>query len=224
MHLVIGNKLYSSWSLRPWLLMKVLGIAFSETVIPLSQPDSKANILQHSPSGKVPLLIDGEIRVWESTAIIEYLAERFPSAGVWPQERKARAHARASSSEMHAGFAALRQTCPMHLGARFKPRPLPPEVAANVDRIEALWREARTRFGSGGPFLYGAFSAADAMYAPVVTRFDTYQVEVADDTKAYMSRILQLPAFKEWRTAALAEPWRLPEQERGWDVQDRFTP
>lgn len=219
MHLIIGNKLYSSWSLRPWILMKALGVQFRETVIPLSQPDTKANILQHSPSGKVPLLIDGSIQVWESLAIAEYLAEKFPNGGIWPEAPAARAHARAAASEMHAGFQALRQSCPMNLGRQFKPRAAwPVDVQDNVQRIETLWAEARTFAGKSGPFLYGAFSAADAMYAPVVTRLDTYQVRVKPETRDYMTAVLHHPAFVEWRLAALQEPWFLPAYEQGHEI------
>lgn len=219
MHLIIGNKLYSSWSLRPWLLMKALGVQFKETVIPLHEPDTKKNILVHSPSGKVPLLIDGPIRVWESLAIAEYLADKLPNAGVWPEDVAARAHARAASSEMHAGFQALRQACPMNLGRQFKPRATwSPEVVDNVARIEALWAEARRQFGKGGSFLYGAFSAADAMYAPVVTRLDSYQIKVKPETRLYMDAILHHPAFVEWRIAALKETWFLPHYEQGHEV------
>lgn len=222
MHLIIGNKLYSSWSLRPWILMKALNLPFTETVIPLSQPDTKKNILEHSPSGKVPLLIDGEVRVWESLAIMEYLAEKHPGAGVWPKDQRARAHARAASSEMHAGFQALRQTCPMNLGRKFAPQALSVDAKDNVARIEALWGEARATFGTGGPFLYGAFSAADAMFAPVVTRLDTYQIPVAAGTRAYLTAMLQHPAFVAWRLAALKEPWHLPSLEQGKTVVESY--
>jgi glutathione S-transferase len=223
MHLIIGNKLYSSWSMRPWLLMKVAGLAFTETVIPLSQPDTRKNILAHSPSGKVPLLIDGRVRVWESLAIAEYLADKFPAAAIWPSDPAVRAHARAAASEMHAGFQALRQACPMNLGRRFKPRTdWSVDVRDAVARIEELWAEARSQFGAGGPFLYGAFSAADAMYAPIVTRLDTYQIEVSPPTQAYMSAILHLPAFVDWRLSALKEPWHLPHYEVGHEIEQSY--
>jgi glutathione S-transferase len=223
MHLIIGNKLYSSWSLRPWLLMKAVGVQFKETVIPLHQPDTKKNILQHAPSGKVPLLIDGNIRVWESLAIMEYLADKLPNAGVWPDDAAARAHARSASNEMHAGFQALRQACPMNLGRKFKPRASwSPDVNDNVERLEALWSEARQQFGKGGPYLYGAFSAADAMYAPVVTRLDTYQLKVKPDTRRYMDAVLHHPAFVEWRLAALKEAWFLPHYEQGHEVETSY--
>lgn len=219
MLLVVANKLYSSWSLRPWILMCELGIPFDEEVIPLRRADTKARILARSGAGKCPVLIDGDVTVWESLAIIEYVAEKFPAKAVWPADAKARAHARAASNEMHAGFQPLRAACPMNLGKRFAPRDFGPDVAASVARIEELWRDARSRFGSktGGPFLYGPFTAADAMFAPVVTRLDTYQIAVASDTRAYMDAILATAAFREWKAGALAEPrdWDIPEYEEG---------
>jgi glutathione S-transferase len=204
--LVIANKLYSSWSLRPWLLLKQLGIAFDEIVIPLDQPTTKAEILKRSPAGKVPILIDGDVTVWESLAIVEYVGDAY-GAAVWPADRKARALARAVASEMHAGFQALRSACPMNLGKKFAHRDRGAEVDRDVARVTQIWRDARARFGQGGPFLFGAFSAADAMYAPVVTRLDTYSIPVDPDTRAYMDTILQLPAFRDWRAAALREAW-----------------
>ncbi len=222
MHLTIANKLYSSWSLRPWLVLKAFGIPFEETVIPMYQPESKARMLAVSPTGKVPLLTDGAIRVWESLAIIEYIAEKFPQTAIWPMDVEARAHARSAANEMHAGFQALRQACPMNLAKRFAKKNRGPEVAANVARLQALWKEARTAFGSGGPFLYGGFSAADAMFAPVVTRLDTYQVDVDADTRAYMDAVLSHPAFIAWREAALEEPWHLPHYEEGETAVEIF--
>lgn len=222
MHLYLGNKLYSSWSLRPWMLMTALGIPFKETVIPLYHPDSKARMLDVSPGGKVPVLVDADVTVWETLAIIEYLHERFPDKGVWPKDATARAHARAISNEMHAGFQALRTMCPMNLGKRFAPRELSSDVADNVRRIEGMWSDARRRFGGGGSFLYGAFSAADALYAPVVTRLDTYQVRVAPATRRYMDDVLSHPAFVQWRSEALAEPWSIPHYEEGWTAVEVF--
>jgi glutathione S-transferase len=204
--LVLANKLYSSWSLRPWLLLRQLGIAFDEIVIPLDQPDTRERILAHSPAGKVPILIDGDVTVWESLAIMEHAAEAY-GAPVWPQNRSARAMARSVAAEMHAGFTALRGACPMNLGKKFAHRDRGAEVDRDVARVTQIWRDARARFGQGGPFLFGAFSAADAMYAPVVTRLDTYSIPVDPDTRAYMDTILQLPAFREWRAAALREAW-----------------
>ncbi len=217
MHLVVANKLHSSWSLRPWILLRALGIPFTDETIPMYQPDSKARMLAKGPTGKCPVLINGGVTVWESLAIIEYVAEKFPDKGVWPSDPVARAHARSAANEMHAGFQPLRQKCPMNLRARFAVKDRGPEVAESVARIEELWREARTRFGmkAGGPFLYGAFSAADAMFAPVVTRLDTYQLPVAADTRAYMDAVLAHPAFIAWRTDALAEP-------AAWNVYDKY--
>jgi glutathione S-transferase len=211
--LFIANKLYSSWSLRPWLLLKQAGIAFDEVLIPLGQPDTRERILQHSPAGRVPVLRDGDVTVWDSLAIAEYAAERWPEARIWPKDRRARALARSISAEMHSGFQALRSACPMNLGKRFGAKDRGDAVAKDVARIETMWRDARARFGGDGPFLFGAFSAADAMYAPVVTRFDTYSLPVAPDTRAYMDAILSLPAFGEWRAAALQEPWTYGEDE-----------
>lgn len=210
--LLIGNKCYSSWSLRPWLLMKELGVPFDEVLIPLDTPETKASILRHSPAGRLPVLVDGDLSVWDSLSIFEYVADRF-GAAVWPQDRAARALARSISAEMHSGFQALRAACPMNLGKKFGARDRGEAVAADVARIAALWRDARSRHGAGGPFLFGAFSGADAMYAPVVTRFDTYSIPVDEDTRAYMDAILSLPSFREWRAAGLQESWVLDHDE-----------
>ncbi len=225
----IANKLYSSWSLRPWILMTALGIPFEEHVIPMYFPDSKARMLDVSPAGKMPVLVvpgaragDGDVTVWESLAIIEYLHECFPEKGIWPKDAKARAHARVVSNEMHAGFQALRNACPMNLGKRFQPKELGSDVADNVRRLEGMWSDCRRRFSGGGDFLFGAFSAADAMYAPVVTRLDTYQIPVATETRQYMNRVLGHPAFIKWRTEALAEPWTVPHYEEGWTAGEVF--
>ena len=222
MKLIIANKLYSSWSLRPWMLMTALGIPFEETVIPMYFPDSKARMLDVSPTGKMPCLVDGDVTIWESLAIMEYLHERFRDKGVWPADAKARAHARAVANEMHAGFQALRNACPMNLGKRFAPRDLGSDVADNVRRLESLWADARRRFGAGGAFLYGNFGAADAMYAPVVTRLDTYQIPVSSGTRHYMDAVLAHPAFVQWREAALAEPWTIDHYEEGWTAVETF--
>lgn len=222
MKLYVANKLYSSWSLRPWMLMSALGIPFEETVIPMYFPDSKARMLDVSPTGKMPCLVDCDIAIWESLAIMEYLHERFPDKGVWPNDVKARAHARAAANEMHAGFQALRGACPMNLGKRFAPRDLGSDVADNVRRLEGLWSHARVKFGAGGPFLYGRFSATDAMFAPVVTRLDTYQVQVTSETRRYMDAVLAHPAFVQWREAALIEPWVIDHYEDGWTAVETF--
>jgi len=225
MHLVIANKLYSSWSLRPWMVMHAFGIPFDETVIPLRQPDTRSRILRHSPTGKVPVLIDGDAVVWESLAIISYLADRFPDKPMWPKGHAALAHAKAISMEMHAGFQALRQLCPMNLGKRFAAPAMTAELASNLERIEEVWRDARKRFaGSGGPFLFGAFTAADAMYAPVVTRLDTYNLPVAPDTRTYMDAILAHPSFLAWKADAFREPWRIPDYETGHAVTEVLAP
>ena len=214
--LIIGNKNYSSWSFRPWIAMKVAGIAFEEEVVSLNAKDFKQRVRGISGTGKVPALADGGIRVWESLAILEYLAERFPAARLWSADPAARALARAISSEMHAGFVPLRRHLPMNMWRPVVRRDLPPEVAANVARIDAIWTDCRTRYGGDGAFLFGAFGAADAMYAPVVSRFHTYAVEVGAVARAYMEAVMALPALREWHTAALAEPWVLPEDEVDW--------
>jgi glutathione S-transferase len=173
-------------------------------------------VRKYSPAGKVPILVDGDVRVWESTAILEYLAEKFPQAGFWPATPQARAHARAIVAEMHAGFLALRRECPMNLWRPVMARALTLDAQTNVERIDAMWAECRARFGQGGPFLFGAFGAADAMYAPVVSRFHTYAVEVGAAAQGYMQAVMALPAWTEWRSAALREPWVLPADELDW--------
>jgi len=216
--LVLGNKNYSSWSFRPWIAMRTAAIPFEEVVIPLYEPGSKERILAFSPAGKVPVLIDGDVRVWESLAIMDYLAEQFPQKELWPRDPAARAHARAIAAEMHAGFAPLRRHCPMNMWRPVKARELPPDVAANVKRIEAIFSECRKRFGQGGSFLFGAFGAADAMYAPVVSRFHTYGIAVGPVAEAYKQAIMALPAWAEWRAAALKEPWIMANTEVDWPV------
>jgi glutathione S-transferase len=216
--LVIGNKNYSSWSFRPWIALRAAGIPFEEVVIPLYEPGSKERILSYSPGGKVPVLIDGDVRVWESLAIMDYLAERFPQSELWPKDAAARAHARAIAAEMHAGFVPLRRHCPMNMWRPVKARELSPEVAADVRRIDAIFTECRERFGQGGPFLFGAFGAADAMYAPVVSRFHTYGIAVGPAVEAYKQAMMALPAWIEWRAAALKEPWIMANAEVDWPV------
>lgn len=220
--LVIANKLYSSWSMRPWLVMRAFGVPFDELVIPLRRPETKDLIARVSPSGKVPVLIDGDALVWESLAIIEYLSEKFPQAAIWPHDVFARAQARSIAHEMHGGFMPVRQALPMNLGKRFRTPDLSEDVQTSIRRIEQLWRETRAEFAGRGDYLLGAFTAADAMYAPVVTRFDTYQVPVARDTRAYMDAVLAHPAFLEWKKAALAEPWTVPDYEAGLVAVETF--
>jgi glutathione S-transferase len=216
--LVLGNKNYSSWSFRPWIALRVAGIPFEEVVIPLYEPGSKEQILKYSPAGKVPVLIDGEVRVWESLAILDYVAERCPQARLWPADTAARAHARAIAAEMHSGFAPLRRHCPMNMWRPAQPRDLPQDVAADVRRIDAIFTECRERFGQGGPFLFGAFGAADAMYAPVVSRLNTYAIAVGAATEGYKKAMMALPDWAEWRAAALTEPWIMPNAEVDWPV------
>jgi glutathione S-transferase len=214
MKLIIGNKNYSSWSFRPWIAMKTAGIAFDEQVISLNDPNFKQTVLATSRNGKVPGLDDDGVQVWESLAILEYLADNFPQAGLWPSDPRARAHARAIAAEMHAGFPALRRECPMNFWRPVKRRDLSPEATADVARIDAIWADCLVRFG--GPFLFGTFGAADAMYAPVVSRVHTYAVEVGAPSRAYMAAVMGLPAWREWAEAALKEPWVLPEDEPDW--------
>jgi glutathione S-transferase len=214
LHLIIGNKNYSSWSFRPWIAMKAAGIAFEETVVSLEAKDFKERILALSGAGKVPVLLDGDVRVWESLAILEYLAEKFPAAKLWPDTAPARAHARAVASEMHAGFVPLRRQLPMNMWRPVAARALDAEAAANVARIDEIFSACLKE--SGGPFLFGAFGAADAMFAPVVSRFHTYRVGVSAAARGYMNAVMALPAWREWRTAALREPWVLPHDEVDW--------
>jgi glutathione S-transferase len=214
MLLIIGNKNYSSWSFRPWIAMKATGIAFEERVISLNDPEFKQAIAAVSKNGKVPAIDDAGVHVWESLAILEYLAEKFPQAGLWPGDPSARAHARAIAAEMHGGFAALRGECPMNFWRPVKQRDLSAEARADAARIDAMWSECRARYG--GPFLFGPFGAADAMYAPVVSRFHTYAVEVEEGSRAYMNAVMALPAWREWKEAAVKEPWILPFDEPDW--------
>jgi glutathione S-transferase len=216
LRLVIGNKNYSSWSLRPWIAMTVAGIPFEEEVVPLHTPEFKQRVGALSPTGKVPVLIDGEVRIWESLAILEYLNERFPRLGLWPADAQARAHARTIAHEMHAGFQPLRRACPMNLWRPVTAPALAADVQANIVRIDAMWSDCRARFGAGGPFLFGAFGAADAMYAPVVSRFHTYGVTVSAPARAYMDAVRSLPAWRAWHDEAVREPWVLSHDEPDW--------
>lgn len=214
--LAIANKTYSSWSLRGWLALKLTGADFEEIVIPLREPGTRAAILKYSPSAKVPALADGDVSVWESLAIIEYLAEKFPQAPMWPNEAAARAHARAIAAEMHGGMIPLRRTLPMNLRRKIPCPVLNDAARDDINRVQAIWREARRRFAGAmgkGPFLFGGFSAADAMYAPVASRFDTYGVALEDHAQAYVSEIMAHPLMREWIEGARKEPWIIPEFE-----------
>jgi glutathione S-transferase len=208
--LVIGNKAWSSWSLRPWLAMQRIKLPFEEINIRLRRPDSKAELLKHSPSGLVPTLFDGDLAIWDTLSILEYLAEQHPEAQLWPADRIARATARSVSAEMHSGFMALRHHCSMDLFARVPLASLPAQTEGDIRRIVALWQDCRARFGREGPFLFSRFSAAGAMYAPVASRLRTYVPDLApygDDgtAQAYVDTIFAMPEMDLWAEGARAE-------------------
>jgi glutathione S-transferase len=209
--LYIGNKNYSSWSFRPWIAMTAAGIPFENVVIPFDFPAGNPNFKPISPTGKVPVLHHGDLRVWESLAIIEYVAELFPEKRVWPKTAADRAVARSVSVEMLAGFTALRNACPMNIRRPKRKIDLAEGVMDDVARISAIWKELGAK--SGGPFLFGEFSAADAMFAPVVNRLDVYDLVTDADTLAYMAAMKSHPAWLKWQEAALAETWIVPEDE-----------
>jgi glutathione S-transferase len=211
--LAIGNKNYSSWSLRGWLALQHVGIPFREVVIPLDRPESREKLLEQSPSGRVPVLRHDDAVVWDSLAIGEHLAEAFPDAHLWPDDRAARACARAVSAEMHSSFAALRAAMPMNVRARLPGYGRTPASLRDIERVRAIWSDCRQRFGKGGPFLFGRFSLADAMYAPVVLRFVTYDVTLAATERSYSDAVLALPAMQKWIRAAEAEEWTIEEDE-----------
>ncbi len=203
--LITANRNYSSWSLRPWLLMRALGIPFEERIAPFLQPDNHDAFRVFSPSGQVPVLIDGERTVWDSLGIVVYLAERH--AGVWPTDEAARAWAQSATAEMHGGFGAIRGAYPMNVGVRVAPAPPSPHLARQVARLAELWADGLARFG--GPWLAGAaFTAVDAFYAPVAFRVRTYGLDVGAAGAAWAARLLDHPAMREWEEAALAESWR----------------
>ncbi|HTH60142.1 MAG TPA: glutathione S-transferase family protein [Paraburkholderia sp.] len=212
MRLVIGDKNYSSWSMRPWVLLAHFGIAFEETLIELDRPGTKSAILAHSASGKVPCLVmDDGAAVWDSLAIAETLAERYPQHAMWPRDANARARARSVSAEMHSGFAALRNAMPMNIRASKPGAGATPEALADIARIDALWRDCLA--ASGGPFLFGAFTIADAMYAPVVMRVNSYRPTLSDQARAYAQRVSALPAVAAWIDAARRETHIVPHDE-----------
>lgn len=211
--LIIGNKNYSSWSLRPWLAMKVAGIEFTEKMILLFDDDWKDNIAAVSPNKCVPVLQDGDLTVWETLAIMEYLAERHPDLGLWPADAKARAVARSISNEMHAGFSGLRGNMPMNIRRLTPGQGMGEGVAEDIARICEIWNDCRARFGGGGDFLFGDFCIADAMFAPVVCRLTNFAVELDDVSSQYRDSIQALPAMIEWSDAGRAEPWTVGEDE-----------
>jgi glutathione S-transferase len=215
--LVIGNKNYSSWSLRAWLFLKHTGAPFREIRIPLDQPDTRLRIAQHSPAGRVPVLIDGDLTVWDSLAICEYLSETVLDGGGWPADARVRAVARCISAEMHSGLQALRNELPMNCRAR---RKVVPSAAASADiaRVLAIWESCRSRHAADGPWLFGRFSVADAMYAPVAFRFQTYGVSMAGNAERYAKALLAHPAMVEWAAAGRAETEVVPSDEAGTPV------
>ena len=209
--LVIANKNYSSWSLRPWVLLRTLRIEFEERVIPFGEPGSAALFKSLSPTARVPCLHDGDWRVWDSLAIVEYLAERH--AGVWPTDSQARAWARSAAAEMHSGFQALRNECSMSCGQRVVLRTRSKALERDLHRISVVWQDGLSRFG--GPFLAGKqFTAVDAFFAPVAYRFQTYGIELGGVRDEYAARLRALPAMQEWYEAALIEPWREAAHEQ----------
>jgi glutathione S-transferase len=213
--LTIGNKNYSSWSLRPWILMKHLGLEFSERLLPLDTPEFSRHVLNLSPTRRVPVLKHGDLLVWDSLAICEYACELAGSG--WPTDRAARAVARAACAEMHAGFSMLRSQWPMNARATGRRTSINPERTADITRIEDLWAECRHRFGAGGPWLFGTYSVADAMYAPVVLRFRTYGAALRADSRAYVATVLEDTHMRDWLEAASAESWTIEASEIGRD-------
>ncbi len=211
--IVLGNKNYSSWSLRPWLVLKHLGVPFDEVVVPLDQPSTREEILKYSPSGRVPALVNGDLVVWDTLAICEYLNELFSDRKLWPTDSAARATARSVSAEMHSGFQALRQDLPMKFRESVPGIAIRAEVKQDIDRILALCADCRRRFGAGGPFLFGAYGIADAMYTPVVSRFKTYGIRLEGVQAAYAEAIWSLPAVQEWLGAARSETHRMARYE-----------
>lgn len=205
LRLIIGYRNYSSWSMRGWLVARLSGLTFSETVIPLDQPETAAMLAEHSPSRRVPCLVHGDLTIWDTLAITEYLAELAPDAGIWPADRQQRAQARAVVAEMHSSFTALRGQFPMDMVRHHPSERVDDAVAADIRRIEQIWSDCLDR--SGGPFLFGAWSAADCFYAPVVSRFETYGFSVGSGTADYMGRVRDHPQFQEWYKAARQEPW-----------------
>ena len=215
--LVIGNKNYSSWSLRGWLAAKQAGIDVEEVFVNLADRDFKIQLRQQSKAAKVPVLVHDDIEIWDTLSIVEYLAEIRPRAGLWPADPVKRAHARSISAEMHAGFAALRGAMPMNIRRSLPGQGRSPAVDQDVTRIAEIWRDCRSSAADDGDFLFGPWSAADAMYAPVASRFKTYAVELDGTCQAYADAVLGSAWFKEWETEALKEPWIVPEDEIDMD-------
>jgi glutathione S-transferase len=211
MRLYIGNKNYSSWSFRPWIAMKAKGVAFEEFLIPFDDEGGNPKFKEFSPTGKVPVLVDGKTSIWESLSILEYLHDRYPRWGFWPSDDLTRAHARSVASEMHGGFGALRSACPMNLRRPVRAIEVSDAVRRDVARIEEIWSGCLE--AHGGPFLYGEFCNADAMFAPVVNRLEKYALSDHPAVKSYSRAMKGLSAWQEWEAAALAEPWIVPADE-----------
>jgi glutathione S-transferase len=215
--LIIGNKNYSSWSLRAWLFLKHTGAPFREIRIGLDEPDTKARIAQYSPAGRVPILVDGGLTVWDSLAICEYLSETVLGGKGWPADARQRATARSASAEMHSGFQALRSEMPMNCRARRKVTPSA-AARADIERVISIWDTCRSEHAGAGPWLFGRFSVADAMYAPVVFRFQTYGVSISGSSATYAKTVLAHPAVVEWAAAGHAEIEVVPSDEAGTPV------
>ena len=211
--LIIANRNYSSWSLRAWLVMKYAGVAFEEILVPLDTPATREEIDRYSPSGRLPVLLVDQLPVWDSLAICEYIHELTGKG--WPRVAAARALARAVSAEMHSGFATLRSLWPMNARARNRRTATTAALAAEVERIDELWGDCRHRFGAGGPWLFGEYSIADAMYAPVVLRFNTYGARISDTARWYMASVLEDTTLQQWLQAAKQEPWKIASEEVG---------
>lgn len=211
LRLFIGNKNYSSWSFRPWFAMKAMQIAFDEQLVPFDFENGNPRFAEFTPAKKVPTLHDGDLVVWDSLAILEYLADKFPEKSLWPTDASSRAIARSVANEMHSGFTALRNECPMNMRRKPEPLKVSDDVRTDIRRIEDIWSTSLD--ASGGPFLFGALSNADAMYAPVVSRIATYQLSDSPVVKTYSQAMTKLPAWIEWETAGIAEPWIVDEDE-----------
>ena len=211
--LVIGNKNYSSWSLRAWLFMKHAGVKFEEILVRLDTAETRDELERYGPSGRVPVLRHGQLCVWDSLAICEYVAEL--TGGGWPKAREARAVARSVSAEMHSGFTTLRSLWPMNARTRNRRTAVTAALEADIERIDEIWNDCRGRFGEGGPWLFGDYSVADAMYAPVVLRFNTYSARISQTARWYMASVLEDGALQEWLQAAKLEPWTIAADEVG---------
>lgn len=203
--LIIGNKNYSSWSLRPWLALRAAGVAFTEQKLGLFTDEFARSLGPLTPAGLVPVLLDGDFAVWDSLAICEYVAEQRPQARLWPQTAHARARARSLTAQMHSGFGALRQALPLNIEAHLPGIDIPDAARQDISRMHAIWQDTRAEFGQGGPFLFGGFSIADAFFAPIVSRFTTYGITAAGPVRDYMDAVLALPAMQEWMRDARAE-------------------